>query len=107
MLYRLLISLLPNGSADSGEMQKMICKIFWSATEFSIPVYVQQPEIFQQWMTLFNQILSSPVPTVGMPDDAEERNGWAHWKVMDTRCMLIAELSHMQCCRGHASANSR
>ena len=81
ILHKLLIQLLPHTDSDSGEMQKLILKIFWSSTQFGISAYVQSEAVFSQWMSVFSHILSSPVPDPPQPLDAEQLKEWPHWKV--------------------------
>ena len=47
-----------------GELLKLVCKAFYSATYMGVPPYLLRPHPFAQWMTCFHTLLLRPVPKV-------------------------------------------
>ena len=47
-----------------GELLKLVCKAFYSATYMGVPPYLLRPHPFAQWMTCFHNLLLRPVPKV-------------------------------------------
>eukprot|EP00891_Asterochloris_glomerata_P009638 jgi/Astpho2/9638/fgenesh1_pm.00146_%23_24_t len=64
-----------------GELLKLVCKAFYSATYMGVPPYLLRPHPFAQWMTCFHTLLLRPVPKEGQPEDLDERQAWVWWKV--------------------------
>jgi len=65
----------PLGDEKAAEMQKVMIKSLWSAVHQSIPLYLQDPAIFMQWMGLLYRVIEAPVPEAaqGVGQSADER----------------------------------
>ena len=58
-------SLLASSPAvEVAELQKLVLKIFWSATYMGIPALLLQEPQFVGWMTSLLQAVKQPVPQV-------------------------------------------
>jgi hypothetical protein len=67
ILLRLWTGLLSNPAAEPlqlAEFQKLICKIFWSATFMGMPDIVVTEEGFNGWMGCLHQAVTRPIPWV-------------------------------------------
>ena len=62
MLQSLLASKSP--AVEVAELQKLVLKIFWSATYMGIPALLLQEPQFVGWMTSLLQAVKQPVPQV-------------------------------------------
>jgi hypothetical protein len=49
---------------EVAELQKLVCKTFWSATYMGIPSLLLQDEQFTGWMTCLLEAVQRPVPQV-------------------------------------------
>ena len=49
----------------AAELQKLVLKIFWSATYMGIPALLLQEAQFVGWMTSLLEAVKQPVPQVG------------------------------------------
>eukprot|EP00741_Cyanophora_paradoxa_P019839 tig00000217_g19147.t1 len=67
-------------TVEAAEMQKLICKIYWSCTQLVVPLYMLQPAHVDAWMTCLLSLFEQPVPTQGMPQDVAELPNWPWWK---------------------------
>jgi hypothetical protein len=65
---------LPNIAPEIAFMQKLLCKIYWSATNMRIPpLFFSNAQHFAQWLDCFLQVLKQPV---------QETDALSpHWKV--------------------------
>ncbi|KAM7463364.1 hypothetical protein LguiA_031485 [Lonicera macranthoides] len=72
---------IPNPSIEVADLIKLVCKIFWSSIYMELPKQVLDPNVFNEWMSLFLNILERPVPLEGQPADPELRKSWGWWKV--------------------------
>ena len=59
----------PVGDEHAAEMQKVIVKTFSSCVQQSIPLYLQDPNLFTQWMSLLYRVIERPTPAVADRDD--------------------------------------
>ena len=67
---------------------RLICKIFWSSSQFVIPTaFLAQPILMGQWLQALNMLLAKRLPEAsegaepaGQPIEVEERNAWPWWK---------------------------
>ncbi|KAL6058791.1 putative importin-7 [Balamuthia mandrillaris] len=62
-------------------LQKLICKIFWSCTQFGVPTYFGDASALAPWMQLLLQLFQKPVPQEGQPEDLFEKQKWEPWKL--------------------------
>jgi hypothetical protein len=60
------------GDEHAAEMQKAMLKTIWSCVQQSIPLYLQDPNMFAQWMSFLYRVIERPVPpeTAHSSDDA-------------------------------------
>ena len=65
-MYARVQSLLASESpaVEVAELQKLVLKIFWSATYMGIPALLLQEPQFVGWMTSLLQAVKQPVPQV-------------------------------------------
>jgi hypothetical protein len=52
----------PPGDEKAAEMQKVMIKVVWSSLHQSVPLYLQDGQIFMQWMHLIYRVIEAPVP---------------------------------------------
>ncbi|KAM3567769.1 hypothetical protein VYU27_010091, partial [Nannochloropsis oceanica] len=78
-LYSLFKSILDNDSLESAEIQKLLLKILWSATQLSIPSSLSNHTLLQ-WMELVGHVLAKDLPDDKQPLDEDERKRWPWWK---------------------------
>ncbi|CAK4072653.1 unnamed protein product [Aphanomyces euteiches] len=88
LLLSMLESLVHNNSLEGARMIHLICKIFWSCVQVSLPPYIANVQRMSAWMDLFRQILAKRLPEasegvepLNQPVDPEEREKWPWWKV--------------------------
>ncbi len=53
-----------SAALEVAELQKLVCKIFWSTTYMGIPRLLLQEAQFTGWMTCLLQAVQQPVPQV-------------------------------------------
>lgn len=73
IIYNLMVRLLPDNSEHSVSLQKVILKIIFILTQYSLPQTLFTHEFFSQWMEVFLQVLQRPVPAEVNNVDKEER----------------------------------
>ena len=73
IIYKMMISLLSDSSEQSVSLQKIILKIIFIITQYSLPLSLFTNEFFTQWMEVFRQVLDRPVPNEVNNVDIEER----------------------------------
>mmetsp|Transcript_2417 Transcript_2417/g.16269 ORF Transcript_2417/g.16269 Transcript_2417/m.16269 type:complete len:288 (-) Transcript_2417:3776-4639(-) len=78
-LFQQLLA-MDSPSPERGELLKLICKNFWSATYLFIPPLLVQHDQFLGWMTCLLQLVMLQVPNEGQPADTEGRRSWPWWK---------------------------
>ena len=70
----------------AAELQKLVLKIFWSATYMGIPALLLQEAQFVGWMTSLLEAVKQPVPQVG-PMGSQKGCTWAHLQEgLTSRC---------------------
>ena len=78
----------PQGYGQVAQYQKLICKVFWSASFMGIPQLLLQEEQFKGWMQCFHMALRRPIPWVsgawgvegwGLGGWVGKRGGLAGW----------------------------
>lgn len=57
-----------SSAVEVAELEKLVLKIFWSATYMGIPALLLQEPQFVGWMTSLLQAVKQPVPQVRAPD---------------------------------------
>lgn len=74
ILYKMMVQMVPDNSEQSVSLQKIIIKIMFIMTQYSLPLCLFTNEVFTQWMEVFGQILERPVPPEKIANvDPEER----------------------------------
>lgn len=68
-----------NNSQQATEIRKMILKIFFSLTQYTLPLELLNQSVFTQWMEVCNSTLVSPVPD-SEHVDVNERPTLIWWK---------------------------
>lgn len=71
ILYQLICYLQTINSIESYEIQSIIIKIFWSSSTFGIPPSIQVHNVFESWMQVMIDILSTPEP-IGISFDPKK-----------------------------------
>ena len=68
-------------NAELEELKKAICKTYWSATYLDVGPSLAEEGTFQAWMLAFHAVITSAIPTEGMPTgDKTEIKHWPWWK---------------------------
>mmetsp|Transcript_36591 Transcript_36591/g.59153 ORF Transcript_36591/g.59153 Transcript_36591/m.59153 type:complete len:1025 (+) Transcript_36591:45-3119(+) len=81
VLLQLFTYLLQIVSIESVDMQKIICKIFWSSTQLALPPYMLRPGMLAEWMACFKNVLDQRAPVDGRPPDPSSLAAhWPGWK---------------------------
>lgn len=73
----------PAGDASAAEMQKAMIKTLYSCIHQSVPLYMQNNEVFMQWMSLVYRIIEKPVPAEvagGAGQDTSSHEKSVFWK---------------------------
>ena len=95
------LSLPTEHSLEAALMLKQILKIFWSSTQFYLPVGgpLSSPEAIQPWFDIIQAVVSKPLPEastglepLGQPTDIAERNAWPWWKVKKWAVQIMSRL---------------
>jgi hypothetical protein len=66
-------------TAESFNLQKIICKSFYASFQLKMPPFLRRDEVLGPWMTRLMEILMAPLPE-GEPQDPVERADWPPWK---------------------------
>lgn len=85
-LQELMKAILTNQSLEAAQVMRLCLKIFWSATNYSLPL-VQGVDV-GLWFSIIGQIMAKPLPEASegleplhQPTDPEERKQWPWWKL--------------------------
>lgn len=62
-------------------VQNSYCTELVCFSQLEIPRQLFDPNVFNDWMILFLNVLERPVSTDGQPVDPELRKSWGWWKV--------------------------
>jgi hypothetical protein len=85
----------PCGDEKAAEMQKTMIKVVWSSLHQSVPRYLQDGQIFMQWMSLLYRVIEAPVPdhakVVGSLD-ADELGKLIFWKCKRWAAQILHRL---------------
>lgn len=73
IIYKMMAQILSDNSEHMVLMQKMILKIIFIITQYSLPLTLFTEEFFTQWMEIIRQVLDRPVPAEVNNFDIEER----------------------------------
>jgi len=88
-------------SLEAALMLKQIFKIFWSSTQFYLPLNgpLSSPEAIDPWFAVIRIVLSKPLPEAStgleprnQPTSVEERNAWPWWKVKKWAVQIMSRL---------------
>jgi len=85
----------PLGDEVAAEMQKIMIKAMWSSCHSSLPLYLQNGEIFMSWMSLMYRVIQAPVPpsAVGKPgEDNKEMDKMVFWKCKRRAAQILHRL---------------
>ena len=89
MTLRLIQAVLQAAPAvNTAELALLATKIFWSATQLSLPPLILQPETSAAWCAALRGLLEQPLPP-DAPTTAEGAREWPPWK-LKKRCAQIA-----------------
>ncbi|EQC39584.1 hypothetical protein SDRG_03018 [Saprolegnia diclina VS20] len=92
LLRTMLQQLLSNPSIEAGHMVHLICKIFWSCVQCTLPPYLTTEEM-TGWMELLKTLMSKPMPELPgptSPDDEETRHRHPWWKAKKWGIQIIS-----------------
>ncbi|OQS00591.1 hypothetical protein THRCLA_05911 [Thraustotheca clavata] len=92
LLRTMLQQLMSNPSIEAGHMVHLICKIFWSCVQCSLPPYLTIEEM-TVWMELLKSLMSKPIPELEgptTPDDEETRHRHPWWKAKKWGIQIIS-----------------
>ena len=108
MLLPLGQSLVQQNSLEAAMMLKQVLKIFWSSTQFYLPmadegaegqVGLARPDILQPWFDILTASLKKPLPEAstgqepkGQPTDIDARNAWPWWKVKKWSAQIMSRM---------------
>jgi hypothetical protein len=75
--------LLNYNTLEAALMMKMICKIFWAATQMTLGKWAQDEAVILPWMEALNTLFVKPLPEAseglepaGQPEDVTDRLAW-------------------------------
>jgi len=66
-------------SPDAFEMQRIIVKIFYLATQMSLPTFIKNPAVAKVWFGMLLHILEAKLPQDQCPSDIEELGEHPLW----------------------------
>eukprot|EP01039_Chlorochromonas_danica_P004922 gene4922-5403_t len=85
-LQELMKQILSNNSIEAAQVMRLCLKIFWSATNYTLPL-VQGVDV-SLWFTIIGEIMAKRLPEasegiepLGQPTAPEERKQWPWWKL--------------------------
>eukprot|EP01087_Luapelamoeba_hula_P007288 TRINITY_DN1779_c0_g1_i1.p1 TRINITY_DN1779_c0_g1~~TRINITY_DN1779_c0_g1_i1.p1 ORF type:complete len:1013 (+),score=139.46 TRINITY_DN1779_c0_g1_i1:120-3158(+) len=71
-----------HNTIDAIEIQKLVSKIFWAATQAVLPPVFLQHGALDPWFAVMLELYSRKVPeNAGEPQDESERINWVPWKL--------------------------
>jgi hypothetical protein len=80
-LLQLFGALAKHTNLEACLLQRILTKIFWSATQNALPPALRNPKAVEGWFTLFTELLLRPVPLEGQPEEISERKNYPPWKL--------------------------
>ena len=99
----------PCGDEKAAEMQKVMIKVVWSSLHQSVPHYLQDGQIFMQWMSLLYRVIEAPVPDhakqVSATMDAEDLGKLIFWKCKRWSAQILHRLFQKYGNPKHAEKN--
>lgn len=75
-------------AVNTAELALLATKVFWSATQLSLPPLILQPDTSAAWCAALRGLLEQPLPP-DAPTTAEGAREWPPWK-LKKRCAQIA-----------------
>lgn len=100
-LLKQIFLMLLNGHFDgdkNGELLHLICKIFWSCMQFSIPRVLMNGNELVEWLEMFHTLVKMPISEQSLPKDEDERHQYCYWKakkwVIQILCRLYSRYSN-------------
>ena len=85
----------PCGDEKSAEMQKVMIKVVWSSLHQSVPRYLQDGQVFMQWMSLLYRVIEAPVPDQAKVlggRDADDVGKLVFWKCKRWAAQILHRL---------------
>jgi importin-7 len=79
-LYQLACGIWHEESEESVVLQKQILKIFFSFTQYTLPLELISKQFFQQWMDLVRITVEKEVPAVVSSLSDEDKANTVWWK---------------------------
>eukprot|EP01119_Soliformovum_irregulare_P021911 TRINITY_DN7380_c0_g1_i1.p1 TRINITY_DN7380_c0_g1~~TRINITY_DN7380_c0_g1_i1.p1 ORF type:complete len:1015 (-),score=291.06 TRINITY_DN7380_c0_g1_i1:18-3062(-) len=92
LLLELFRQLSGDASLESGQLQLMLCKIFWVSINFGLPDFLMNDVNFRPWMEILLKLLQGSVPSQGEPTSLEERTKWPWWKCKKWAAQIFTRL---------------
>ena len=89
LLSTLLQAALQSPSVQGAELAHVACKIFWSATQLSLPPLLLNLEQAASWCELLLALLQQPLPSYNQPTDVELAIAWHPWKLKKRVCAIL------------------
>lgn len=71
MIFEMIMKLLSDQSQEMTLVKKIILKIFFALTQFTLPIELINREFFTKWMEIFRQILEQDIPE-GVENDVDD-----------------------------------
>eukprot|EP00026_Physarum_polycephalum_P001519 Phypoly_transcript_01521.p1 GENE.Phypoly_transcript_01521~~Phypoly_transcript_01521.p1 ORF type:complete len:1104 (+),score=247.66 Phypoly_transcript_01521:276-3314(+) len=79
LLLQVFSHLSSNDSLESAAIQRLLCKIFYVSINMSIPPYMTDPNVLNQWISLLQVLLEKQIPDSIQPTDPEARAKFPWW----------------------------
>ena len=91
LMAQLVEMLIGTPSVEGAELALLAMKVFWSATQISLPPLLLRAEQLAVWMRLLIGLLEQPLPP-GAPEDFEAAEAWRPWKVKKRVAQIVHRL---------------
>jgi len=92
LLSALLQAALQAPTVEGSALAHTACKIFWSATQLSLPPLLLDLNQASGWCELMLSLLQQPLPPDNQPTDNELAMAWAPWKLKKRAASVLQRL---------------
>lgn len=96
MMYELMANLLKHDPLNDNDqlvlLQKLILKIYYALTQYSLPLDVITKEMFSKWMEICVQVLDRPTNPAKLDENSEEDMELPEWKVKKWATHIMARM---------------
>lgn len=74
MIHKIIAGTIPDQSAQMTEVKKAILKIFYSLTQYILPLDLISKEFFMNWMEILKSIVELDIPPEAVSEDIDDED---------------------------------